>query len=56
MVLFTFVSDPCLPVTIALNTMCIDYAISQGVPCQILTKRADWLDLHPYRTIFHARK
>ena len=26
--------------------MCIDYAISQGVPCQILTKRADWLD-HP---------
>ena len=43
---FNFVSDPCLPETIALNSMCIDYAISQGVPCQILTKRADWLD-HP---------
>ena len=41
---FNFVSDPCLPETIALNSMCIDYAISQGVPCQILTKRADWLD------------
>ena len=43
---FNFVSDPCLPETIALNSMCIDYAISQGVPCQILTKRADWLS-HP---------
>ena len=43
---FNFVSDPCLPETIVLNAMCIDYAISQGVPCQILTKRADWLN-HP---------
>ena len=43
---FNFVSDLCLPETIVLNAMCIDYAISQGVPCQILTKRADWLN-HP---------
>jgi DNA repair photolyase len=43
---FNFVSDPCLPETIDLNWTCIDYAISQGVPCQVLTKRADWLD-HP---------
>lgn len=43
---FNFVSDPCLPETIVLNWKCIDYAISQGVPCQALTKRADWLD-HP---------
>lgn len=43
---FNFVSDPCLPETIVLNAMCIDYAISLGVPCQNLTKRADWLN-HP---------
>jgi DNA repair photolyase len=44
--LFNFVSDPCIPDTIILNWSCIDYAISQGVPCQVLTKRADFLD-HP---------
>ena len=43
---FNFVSDPCLPETIELNWKCIDYAISQKVPCQVLTKRADWLG-HP---------
>lgn len=41
---FNFVSDPCLPQTIELNWKCINYALSQGVPCQVLTKRADWLD------------
>lgn len=40
---FNFVSDPCLSQTIALNWRCIDYALSQNVPCQVLTKRADWL-------------
>jgi len=45
---FNFVSDPCLPLSIGLNWKCINYAISQGVPCQVLTKRADWLWLdHP---------
>ena len=43
---FNFVSDPCLPETIVLNWKCIDYAISQGVQCQVLTKRSDWL-YHP---------
>ena len=43
---FNFVSDPCIPETIVLNWKCIDYAISKGVPCQVLTKRADWLN-HP---------
>lgn len=43
---FSFVSDPCLSETIELNWKCIDYAISQGVPVQVLTKRADWLN-HP---------
>ena len=43
---FNFVSDPCLRETIVLNWKCIDYAISQGVPCQVLTKRADFLN-HP---------
>ena len=43
---FNFVSDPCLPETIELNWSCIDYALSKGVLCQVLTKRADWLE-HP---------
>ncbi|RHK50458.1 hypothetical protein DW060_07390 [Leyella stercorea] len=43
---FSFVSDPCLSETIELNWKCIDYTISQGVPVQVLTKRADWL-FHP---------
>ncbi|WP_308244200.1 hypothetical protein [uncultured Prevotella sp.] len=41
---FSFVSDPCLSETIELNWKCIDYAIGQGVPVQVLTKRADWLN------------
>lgn len=43
---FTFVSDPCLPETIALTWKCITFALSQGVPVQVLTKKADWLG-HP---------
>jgi len=43
---FNFVSDPCLENTISLNFKCIDFALSQGVPVQILTKKADWYD-HP---------
>ena len=43
---FTFVSDSCLPETIDLTWTCICHALSQKVPCQVLTKRADWLD-HP---------
>ena len=43
---FTFVSDPCLPETIDLTWRCINLALSQDVPVQVLTKRADWLG-HP---------
>ena len=43
---FNFVSDPCLPETINLNWKCIGFALSHGVPVQVLTKRADWLS-HP---------
>lgn len=43
---FNFVSDPCLPETIELNWKCIEYALAHGVPVQVLTKRADWLN-HP---------
>ena len=43
---FTFVSDPCLPQTIDLTWRCITFALSQGVPVQVLTKKADWLG-HP---------
>lgn len=43
---FNFVSDPCLPETINLNWQCISFALAQGVPVQVLTKRADWL-VHP---------
>ncbi len=43
---FNFVSDPCLQETIDLNWRCIDYSITNGVPVQILTKRADWIE-HP---------
>ena len=43
---FTFVSDPCLSETIDLTWRCINLALSQDVPVQVLTKRADWLG-HP---------
>ena len=44
---FNFVSDPCLPSTIKLNWKCIDYALEQGVPVQVLTKRAGWIYTMP---------
>lgn len=40
---FNFVSDPCLPETIELNMDCISYAVTRGVKCVILTKKADWV-------------
>ena len=39
---FTFTSDPMLPETEALTIKAVDYAITFGVPCKILTKRADF--------------
>ena len=38
---FNFVSDPCLSETWKLNLNCIRYAILIGVPCRVLTKRAE---------------
>lgn len=48
---FTFTSDPCLRGTIDLNFKCIGHAIAQGVPCTILTKRADWLDTPAWQKV-----
>lgn len=39
---FNFVSDPMLPETVHVNMACIVHAIQSGVPCVVLTKRADW--------------
>lgn len=39
---FTFTSDPMLPETQELTIKAVDYAITFGVPCKILTKRADF--------------
>lgn len=38
---FTFTSDPCLKETWFLTWTSVDYAVDKGVPCMILTKRAD---------------
>lgn len=43
-IFFTFSSDPCLPETSALNFAVINSAMSLGVPIQLLTKCADWID------------
>lgn len=40
---FTFTSDPCLRETTELSWKCVLFAVSNGVPCVILTKRADFL-------------
>lgn len=41
---FSFSTDPCLPETIGLTLRCIDLATDRGVPCSILTKRAEWIN------------
>lgn len=40
---FNFVSDPMLKETRDLNRMCIEFAVSVGVPVQVLTKMSDWI-------------
>ena len=40
---FSFSTDPCLPETIGLTLRCIDLATDRGIPCSILTKRAEWI-------------
>lgn len=41
---FTFTSDPCLPETKALTLSCALSATRSGVPVQLLTKRADFVN------------
>lgn len=42
---FNFVSDPMLPETRLVNIACIMHAMQAGVPCVVLTKRADWYNM-----------
>lgn len=41
---FNFVSDPCLPETWELNSLCMRYAIVNMVPVKILTKQTWWIE------------
>ena len=41
---FTFTSDPMLAETKKLTITALTFAINNGVPCKILTKRADFID------------
>lgn len=41
---FTFTSDPFLPETLNLTWKAVSFAYRHGVICQLLTKRADFLD------------
>lgn len=46
-IFFTFTSDPMLKETMDLTIQCVEIALSYAVPCQILTKRADFIDELP---------
>lgn len=45
---FTFTSDPCLDETWFLTWTSVDWAVMHGVPCKILTKRADFMEKHRF--------
>lgn len=51
---FNFTSDPCLFETIDLNMACISEAIAEGVPCTLLTKRADWINRPSFEQLINA--
>ena len=53
--LFSFTTDPCLPETRNLTFRCIAKALEEDVPCQVLTKRADWVLNFAYRDLLPAR-
>jgi DNA repair photolyase len=42
-ILFTFTSDPCLKETWLLNGVVIKNILRLGIPCQLLTKRTEWI-------------
>ncbi len=50
---FTFTSDPLLKETRQLTFDAVSYAVSYGVPCKILTKRADFIDHIPGEWFVH---
>ena len=41
--LFSFSTDPCLPETLPLTMACVSVATGMDIPCQILTKCAQWV-------------
>ena len=50
---FSFTTDPLLPETQDLTNAAVLYAVSQGVPCKILTKRADFKVLESFYSFQH---
>lgn len=43
-IFFSFITDPCLPETIAITIHCASIATHNGVPVTILTKMAGWIN------------
>ena len=50
---FSFTTDPLLPETQDLTNAAVLYAVNQGVPCKILTKRADFNVLESFYSFQH---
>lgn len=46
-IFFSFITDPCLPETIASTMECSRFAMENGVPVTILTKCTDWVNDTP---------
>lgn len=53
---FTFTSDPFLPETTNLTWRAVAIAYSMGVSCQLLTKRADFIDRLDFSLLAHSLK
>lgn len=52
-IFFSFTTDPLLPETQDLTNAAVLYAVNQGVPCKILTKRADFKVLDSFYLFRH---
>ena len=50
---FSFTTDPMLPETRELHFQAIDYALSKGVPCQVLTKCSKFINYIPLTWMYH---
>lgn len=55
-IFFTFTSDPCLPETIALNSVAIKDALNAGIPVRILTKCTEWINTFGASWQYHPAK